>query len=145
MAIGVSSLCSRYIGGPDAGNLAGEVILLCSECQSLVKGLQNGPLATMDPVVGRVWWHLISLVRSIRVRALVVQWVPGHVGLHRMMEIDAFAKAQQTAADIRSWQDGVPAPLEGAKAAIRKALKERWRGENVVSGFLTRADEALLV
>jgi hypothetical protein len=86
---------TKYVSGAAADALADEVILICTDSQALVKSLIGGPLTVTDPVVGRVFWHLVPLTMSTRVQAVAIQWVPGHVGLKRMAEVDTFAKEQQ--------------------------------------------------
>lgn len=132
---------------------------MCSDNQSLVKALERGPLTT-DPVVGRIWWHLVSLTRSSEVRAVVVQWVPGHVGLPRMVEVDKYVRDCQKSGRLNAYQDSAPSSLAGTKCSLRRQVRDRWLSELCserrlhlmgtalpklrVSGQLSRTDETLL-
>jgi hypothetical protein len=76
------------------GYFRDRVVLLYKYGQSLVQALKSGPLAQTEPVLGDVWRLLSWLVSIAGARQVLVQWVPGDVGMQQMEAVDAYAKEQ---------------------------------------------------
>jgi hypothetical protein len=102
---------------PVAG-LNGEVLLLCTDSQSLVQALQSGSLAQREPLFGAVWEKLVWLVATVGMRRVLVQWVPGHVGFPRMAAVDTYAKTQHAIRAREREHESAPALFSGVRVVL---------------------------
>ena len=116
--------CLAAVEQQQIGRVRNGVVLICTDGQEMIKALQKGPLLQSSAILNNIWWHLLEIVRVAEIRAVVVQWVPGHVGLSCNEQVDAFVE-QQFQPLLRN-QIAAPAAIEGVKVAVRRSMRTPW-------------------
>ncbi|XP_043215485.1 uncharacterized protein LOC122378438 [Amphibalanus amphitrite] len=94
---------------------ADEPVVICTDSQSALAALREGPAAQHSPLGGAIWRALRGLTAGGR--QIHLQWVPSHCGLERNERADSIAKEASNLA-----QDQVPIDVQTAhRAAAREA------------------------
>jgi hypothetical protein len=86
------------------------------------QALKSGPLAQKEPVLGGIRWLLTWLVEVAEARYVVVQWVPGHVGIQMMITVDAYAEELHRIRARQVEYEQAAAPQAGVKVALGRAM-----------------------
>ena len=94
---------------------------ICTDSQSALGRLREGPTAQKDVLVDGTWQRLREITDWETLLSL--QWVPGHAGLPGSEMADRVAS---TAADLN--QDGAPVNLQSARARLRRHAHGEWKG-----------------
>ena len=94
-------------------------VRICTDSQSALGRLKEGPAAQRDALADSIWWRLHEL--TDRRTRLTLQWVPGHAGLPGNELADGVARA---AADLD--QDRAPVDLQSARSRLRRHAHREW-------------------
>ena len=108
----------EFLLGTDADPVLAEV-RICTDSQSALTRLREGPAAQTDALADRVWRRLRGL--ADRGTHVTLQWVPGHAGLPGNELADEVARA---AAELD--QDEAPVDLKSAKSRLRRHAHGEW-------------------
>ena len=93
-------------------------ILVCTDSQSALSRLKEGPASQTERLPDQIWTHLREIGQRHRVD---LQWVPGHAGVAGNEEADKIA-GEAAAMD----QDSVPITLAAAKCQLKRHLGKEW-------------------
>ena len=94
-------------------------VRICTDSQSALGRLKEGPAAQRDALADSVWTRLHEL--TDRGTRLTLQWVPGHAGLPGNELADEVARA---AADLD--QDRAPVDLQSVRSRLRRHAHREW-------------------
>ena len=94
-------------------------VRVCTDSQSALRRLAEGPAAQTDVLADKVWQRLLDL--ADRGTHTSLQWVPGHAGLPGNELADEIARE---AANLE--QRDVPIDLPSAKARLRRHAHREW-------------------
>ena len=113
---------AKYLEGayPAAGPSLN--IRICTDSQSALRRLSDGPAQQTERLPDEVWTRLIGIGRHHRVD---LQWVPGHAGIPGNEAADEVAGQ---AADLP--QDQVPVTYGAARARLKHHLGREWIASN---------------
>ena len=92
-------------------------VRICTDSQSVLGRLREGPAAQRDALADSVWQRLRELTDWGT--HLSLQWVPGHAGPSGNEMADDVARA---AADLN--QDGAPVDLQSARSRLRRHARD---------------------
>ncbi|XP_043219375.1 uncharacterized protein LOC122380354 [Amphibalanus amphitrite] len=95
---------------------ADDPVIICTDSQSALAALREGPAAQHSPLGGAIWRALRGLTAGDR--QVHLQWVPSHCGLEGNERADSIAKEASNLA-----QDQAPIDVQTAhRAAARHVL-----------------------
>ena len=97
-------------------------IRVCTDSQSSINSLAEGPAAQTQPLEGYIWTLLLRVRRELGF-TITMQYCPGHAGVTGSDRADELARR----ASAQPPQCGVPLDQKTAYAAIQRALEARWR------------------
>ena len=108
-------------------DIAGKTLLVCSDSQSFISALAQGPLDQDTVIASEVWFKLLELVKNYTgLSKIVIQFVPSHCGIQRNEEADQLAETSLSNMD-RSVQRNASIPFKAIKATIKSGVRRRWK------------------
>ena len=100
-------------------------LLICTDSQSSVSSLSNGPLRQDTSISIDIWKSLLYLLDHMKVSRIHVQWVAAHCGVDRNEEVDKYAETEFTRIGTVN-QHTEPISLNQIKATVKNKLKHRY-------------------
>ncbi|KAF0287014.1 hypothetical protein FJT64_014494 [Amphibalanus amphitrite] len=97
---------------------ADDPVVICTDSQSALAALREGPAAQHSPLGGAIWRALRGLTAGGR--QVHLQWVPSHCGLEGNERADSIAKEASNLA-----QDQAPIDVQTAHRAAARVARAR--------------------
>jgi ribonuclease HI len=121
--------------------LMGKSILICTDSQSLISALANGPLCQGSKLLSEIWETLVHLAEVRGVKKVVFQFVYSHCGVERNETADKMA--EEALRKFKSVdQRKAPIPLQAVKAMIKLQCRNGWKSDLEVTRPRYQACEA---
>ena len=95
-------------------------VLLLTDSKSALQRLASGPNGVKLKIEAEVWNHANILER--KGVQIILQWVPGHVGVWGNEQVDEVAKSA-----CQLPQQEIPIDLNTAKATVKRYVSKEWR------------------
>ena len=100
--------------------IAKSSLLICSDSQSTIRKLEQGPIQNHEPLLEKLWKRLFRVASQMPIK---IQFVAAHCGIVKNEAVDDLAKNALDLVD----QSQVALPFECATVAMKKEVQERWR------------------
>ena len=124
--LGFRALLEKLIGMKEM--VRGKSLLVCTDSQSVVSRLQQGPVLQDEPICATIWALLLRCVSDeIGICKVVIQWIPSHCGLEKNEDVDAAAQAAFEC--MGEQQKNVGVPFSTLKSVIKQRIKAQWIGD----------------
>jgi len=113
--------------------LMNKSLRVCTDSQSVVRALKSGPLSQDTALNDRIWKILLQIVQLGVIR-VIVQWVPGHVGILKNEIVDGLANQALKMENLSTnkikklkleWKKGLVS-YGCLSSVLRQAAKEKW-------------------
>ena len=127
-------LISENNGARSKFKLRDKSLRICTDSQSVVRALKSGPLSQETDLNDRIWSILLQIV-ELGVIRIIIQWVPGHVGILKNEIVDGLANQALRMENLCSnkikklkseWKKGLVS-FCCISSVLRQAAKEKWK------------------
>ena len=104
----------------DSPFLMKKSLLVCTDSQSSIRKLQQGPIQTEGGRISKLWEKLFRVASQMHI---TIQFVPSHCGIVRNEHVDELAKSALDTCDQRA----AKVSLDCAVTAVKGSINTRWK------------------